>query len=294
MTAPADVRTCYRHPDRVAGIVCQRCDRPICPACMHQASVGFHCPECTRSGAQKVYRGPAALATQPLATQVLIAVNVAVFIGTIALRTSGGWSTGGAFLASRGFDGLSADGALFGPFVPQEPWRLLTSGFLHDGIFHVGLNMWVLWVLGKFLEPALGRVRFVALYFASLFAGALGVVLVDPRAVTVGASGAIFGLMGGAFLVARERGIDLRRSGLVTVLVINLVFTFAVPGISIGGHVGGLIGGAAAGALLVELPRRVRGRGDLVAVGATVVLGLACAVVAYTTMVSQFGSTLPG
>lgn len=258
---------------------------------MHQASVGFHCPECTQTGAQKVYQGVASLATRPLATQVLMGLNLLVFVGTLLTRSTVGWTAGGAALSARGFGAFTADGALFGPFVPEEPWRLLTSGFLHDGIFHVGLNMWVLWVLGRFMEPALGRVRFVALYFCSLFAGSLGVVLIDPEALTVGASGAIFGLMGGAFLVARERNIDLRRSGLVTVLVINLLITFAIPGISIGGHVGGLIGGALAGMILTEGARRLGAKGDLLAAGITLALGLVFAVVAYGSMSAEYGLT---
>ncbi len=286
MTAPADVRTCYRHPDRVAGIVCQRCDRPICPSCMHQASVGFHCPECTKVGAQKEYRGLASIATQPLATQILIGINVVVFVV--------GLIVGGANAVQGSSGSLVLDGGLFGPRVPIEPYRLLTSGFLHGGLLHLGFNMWVLWVLGKFMEPALGRFRFLALYVCALFAGSLGVVLVDPRALTVGASGAIFGLMGGAFLVARERNIDLRRSGLVTVLVINLLITFAVPGISIGGHIGGLIGGGLAGLLLTEGARRLGPKGDLVSAGLTLALGLGFAVVAYAYMGAQYGTSVAG
>lgn len=281
MTAPADVRTCYLHPDRVAGITCQRCDRPICPACMHQASVGFHCPECAKGGAQRVYRGPAALTTRPLATQVLIGLNVAVFALGLVL--------GGASAVRGTTTSLITDGGLFGPLVPEEPYRLVTSGFLHGGLLHLGFNMWVLWVLGRFMEPTLGRVRFVSLYLCALFAGSLGVVLVDPLSLTVGASGAIFGLMGGALLVARERHIDLRRSGLVTVLVINLLITFAVPGISIGGHIGGLLGGVAAAFVLTEGARRMGRRGGLVAAGLTITLGVAFAVVAYALMAGRYG-----
>jgi membrane associated rhomboid family serine protease len=248
MTAPANVRTCYRHPDRVAGISCQRCDRPICPSCMHQASVGFHCPECAKAGKQKVYQGIGSLTARPLVTQVLIGINVLAFI---------------AMLATSGDDWVFVRGALWGPAIPTEPWRLVTGGFLHSndipfGFIHIGMNMYFVWVLGQLIERSLGPVRYLALYAAALLGGSLGVVLLDPDSVTVGASGAAYGLMGAAFLVGRERGIDLMRSGLMTTLVINLVITFSVPGISIGGHIGGLVAGGLAGLVLVEVPKRIR------------------------------------
>lgn len=265
VTAPADVRTCYRHPDRVAGIACQRCDRPICPACMHQASVGFHCPECARAGRQVEHRGIASLRTRPVATQVLIGINVAVFALGLLLGGAGG-------LTGRGGSTLVSDGALWAPIVPDEPWRLLTSGFLHAGLIHVGLNMWVLWVLGQILEPVLGRARFLALYLASLAGGSLGVVLVDvvlqtpwrEIPVTVGASGAIYGLMGGAVVLARTRTTNLAQSGILTILGLNLFLTFAIPGISIGGHLGGLVGGLVAGLVVVEVAPRLGKAGPAV------------------------------
>lgn len=295
VTAPTNVRSCYLHPDRVAGIVCQRCDRPICPSCMHQASVGFHCPECTKRSGQREYRGVDALRLRPLATQVLIGLNLVIFaltLATIGVRPS---SEGGRFLYERlGDGGLSGEGQLLGFLVPDEPWRLVTSGFLHAnalpfGLMHVGLNMWVLWVLGRFLEPSLGRARFLALYGASLLGGSLGVVLLSPEARTVGASGAIYGLMGGAILVARERNIDLMRSGLVTTLGLNLLLTISIPGISIGGHLGGLVGGALAGVALTVIPKRMGAKkGDLVAAAAALALGLAFALVAYLLMSSKY------
>lgn len=290
MTAPADTSTCYRHPDRVAGIVCQRCDRPICPACMHQASVGFHCPECTKQGAQKVYRGAAAFTTRPIATQVLIVVNVAIYIGTILTQNRVGWTNGGQLLwaGGRGTGGLMADGGLVGPLIPDEPWRLLTSGFLHFSPIHVGLNMWVLWILGRFLEPALGRSRFLALYFASLLGGSLGAALLD-QGVTAGASGAIFGLMGAAVLLARDNKIDLMRSGLLPTVGLNLLLTFLIPGISIGGHIGGLVVGGLAGLVLVEGAKRIPTQAELTSTVAVWLMGLGVAAAAYLLMVSEHG-----
>jgi membrane associated rhomboid family serine protease len=295
MTAPAHVRTCYRHPDRAAGITCQRCDRPICPACMQQASVGFHCPECAASGAQREYRGLGALRARPIVTQVLIAINVVAFVAMQVTRTLAPSSTYGRAIAAQTPNrGLFADGALWGPAVPDEPWRLLTGGFLHSndipfGILHLGMNMWILWVFGRMLEPALGRTRFLALYFAALFGGALGVVLLDPRSLTIGASGAIFGLFGAAFVVARDRGIDIRQSGLIQLLVLNLVITFGFAGfVSVGGHLGGLAGGALAALVLVEGAKRLGSRGELVAVLVTVGLTLVFAGVSYGLMVQEY------
>lgn len=296
MTAPTGTRTCYLHPDRVAGITCQRCDRPICPACMHQASVGFHCPECARGGRQRVYQGAASWATRPIASQVLIALNALVFV--VQAVTSGlePWTDGGRFLFLRyGDKGIWADGALVGSFVPEEPWRLVTGGFLHAqlpfGIIHIGMNMYVLSIFGRLLEPALGKVRFTAVYICALFGGSLGVVLLSPTSITVGASGAVFGMMGAAVMVARERGINLMQSGLATTIGINLLFTFGVPGISIGGHLGGLVAGFAAGALVVELPKRLDlgSKGEVVASGLAIGLGLVFGVVAYVLMVGQYG-----
>jgi len=260
---------------------------------MHQASVGFHCPECTSKGRQKVYQGIGSLRRRPVVTPILIGINVLIFLATLATASSAPSSTGGRLLALRGYDGgLFADGALVGSFVPDETWRLLTSGFLHANVLHVAFNMWVLWVLGQFLEPIMGRLRFSALYVVSLFGGALGVVLLDPTAPTVGASGAIFGLMGGALLVARERRIDLMRSGLLPTLLLNLFITFTIPNISIGGHLGGAIVGVAAGALLTLLPPRLGPRGDLIASLVTFGVALGLAGVSYVLMVNEYGHVL--
>lgn len=298
MTAPTNVRTCYRHPDRVAGISCQRCDRPICPSCMNQASVGFHCPECARAGRQRVYQGAASWTTQPIVTQVLIAVNVLAFVGMLATRSLDPFTAGGQIIAiQRGDFGFFADGALFGPFVPEEPWRLITGGFLHSndipfGFVHLGMNMYFIWILGQMMERALGRAGFVALYLAALTGGSLGVVLLDPNAVTVGASGAAYGLMGAAIVVARDRNIDLMRSGLVTTLGINLLLTFSIPGISIGGHLGGLVAGGLAGLILVEGRKRLGPSAGPITVALTGALAVALLLIAYVVMVGEYGDVV--
>jgi membrane associated rhomboid family serine protease len=235
-----DLQTCYRHEDRRAGVRCQRCDRPICPACMHQASVGFHCPECAKGGRQKVVRA-GALATRPVVTMTLVAANLAIFV---AEMLSPGQTAGGA-------DEWFRQGALYGPAVAAgDWWRPITSGFLHVNLLHVGFNMFLLWQLGMLLEPAVKKWAFASLYALSLLGGSFLVLVLDPDRPTVGASGAVFGLMAATFVAMRSRGIDPFATGIGPLIVINLIFTFVAPRISIGGHIGGLVAGAVGGWIL--------------------------------------------
>jgi membrane associated rhomboid family serine protease len=281
-TVPAvttEVQTCYRHDDRRAGVRCQRCSRPICPSCMNQASVGFHCPECVKGGTQKVYtsRSLAATAT-PVVTVALVALNVITYLySTVA----GGGTPGGRpsfpFQVDWALIGeATGPGGLIG--VAEGEWyRLVTGGFLHANLLHLGFNMFALWILGKQLEPSLGRVTFAAVYFASMLAGSFGVMVADPGALTVGASGAVFGLFGYAVVAQYARGVNPMDTGLGGIILINLVFTFAVPGISIGGHLGGLVGGVIAGALYDLLRPRI-GAPTWVGTVLVVLFGLACAI----------------
>jgi membrane associated rhomboid family serine protease len=180
----------------------------------------------------------------PLATKVLIASNVVVYLLTAA--------TGGA--VGRGGD-LQSRLALFGPAVADGEWyRLVTSGFVHYGLIHIGFNMLLLYQLGSMLEPALGRTRFIALYFAALLTGSFGALLLNPSALTGGASGAVFGLFGAAAIGLYRRGVNVWQTGVGGLLAINLVLTFVIPGLSIGGHLGGLAGGTAAGAVMLQSP----------------------------------------
>ena len=133
---------------------------------------------------------------------------------------------------------------------------MVSSGFLHYGIIHLGLNMWALFVLGSALEQLEGRARMATVYGVGLVGGGLGALLLSPGSLTAGASGAIFGLMGGIFLAQRARGVPFSQSPLIPVLVINLLITIGLPGISIGGHLGGLVGGGLAGFVLFDVGRR--------------------------------------
>lgn len=245
-------QTCYRHPDRETGVSCSNCGRPICPECMTPTPVGMRCPECA-SERTKVTRGavgPGSYDTP--ATYILIALNVIAYLGEI-VSGSGGLSAANSTLLF--------DFGLFGPSVAEGEWyRLLTCGFLHASPLHLGFNMFALYFLGRLLEPGIGTPRFVGLYFASLFAGSFGAILLSPDALTVGASGAVFGLFGAGFVIARARGLDTFASEIGLLLVINLVITFAVPRISIGGHLGGVVGGAICALLIVAGERGGFGR----------------------------------
>jgi len=193
-------------------------------------------------------------ADAPMLTYILIGICVVTFIGGTA---------GGASATGSGIGGstLLTEGALSRAAIADgEYWRLITAGFLHAGFFHLLFNMFSLYILGSLLEPAIGRVRFALIYFVSLLAGSFGALLVEsnPTALTVGASGAIFGLMSAAVIVMRNRGISPMESGLGLWIGLNLLLTFTIPNISIGGHIGGLIGGALAALVLFDLQDAVR------------------------------------
>jgi len=241
--------TCYRHPSRETGVACSSCGRPICPDCMTPTSVGMRCPECARerTKVRTVASGPSV----PVVTRALIAINVLVFFAETA--------TGGQ-LGGGGGGTVFEKGALFGPYVAHqhEYWRLLTSGFLHAGLLHIVFNMVFLFIMGPMLEPAIGRVNFAAVYFASLLAGSFGALLFQPDVPTIGASGACFGILGALIVVAYYRGISIWQSGLGVTLLINIVFSLSFSGISIGGHLGGVAGGAAAGWVIVQFGERRR------------------------------------
>jgi membrane associated rhomboid family serine protease len=249
--------TCYRHPGRETGVSCSNCGNPICPDCMTATPVGMRCPDCSKQRTQ--VHTLRSMAVEPIATYVLIAINVAIFLG---IRYSSG--------------ATANDLVLFGPAIAvDEYWRLISSGFLHLEFWHIGMNMLALFWLGRMMEPALGHARYLGIYFVSLLAGSLGVLILDPNVPTLGASGAVYGLLGGAIVMARNRQIDLMQSGLVPILALNLAITilFSNRGISLGGHVGGLIGGFVATYVIEELARRRRG--EMPAVIACVVLGAA-------------------
>ena len=218
---------------------------------MTPTPVGMRCPECSRQRTKVKTAAAIRHGDDPMATYVIMGVCVA--LGLAAMLSPGNWLAGGD-------DKLTFDFGLYGPFVADgDIYRVVTAGFLHAGPFHLAVNMYSLYILGSLLEPAIGRARFLLIYFVGLLAGSFGALLVAPNQLVVGASTAIFGLMGAAVVVMRNRGIDPMASGLPLWIGINLVLTFTFSRLSKGGHVGGLIGGVLAALVLFELPDRVRG-----------------------------------
>lgn len=259
MSADPDTSTtaCYRHPNRPAALGCSRCGRPICLDDAVDAPVGYLCPECARVPRRQVRASRAAAATL---TKVLVGANLLLFV----LQQVPSAPFGGA---------LTRDLILFGPAVAAgEWWRVVTGGFLHGSVIHVGFNAYLLWLLGNMLEPETGSGRFGAVYAAGLFGGAGGALLLSWGSPVLGASGAVFGLMGAAMVGMRRRGINPWRSSIGTLVILNLVFTFAAPNISIGGHLGGFAGGALAALPLfqAQLPTRSARQGAAWGIAAAV------------------------
>ncbi len=261
---PVDLPVCPRHPDRVSYVRCQRCGRPTCPECQRQAAVGIQCVDCVAAAAKTQRPARTALGGplrqgRPVVTITFIAICVASFV---AQQVVPGWTSRWAFA----------------PFIgEQEPWRFLTSAFLHStsGVFHILFNMIALWMVGPYLEGLLGRARFAALYLLSAVGGSVGVLLLaSPESLSwysgvVGASGAVFGLFGAVLVVLRRLGRDAR--GILVILALNVVIGFVVPQIAWQAHLGGLAVGAALGAAYAYAPARRRRE---VGIGATVVVAV--------------------
>lgn len=226
---------CYRHPDRQSFVLCQRCGRTICGECQTPAAVGFHCPECMKEArASAPRRKPAIVtafrssSTAPVVTWSIIALCVIVF----GVQYLTGGPTSGAATAALVY---------FPPFTEFEPWRMLTALFLHGSFLHILFNMYSLLIFGPILEHALGRWRFLALYLLSGLGGSVAVLLIAPTIAVVGASGAIFGLLGAFFVIQRKLGGNSLQ--LVIVIGLNLVIGFVIPNIAWQAHIGGLVVG---------------------------------------------------
>jgi len=271
--------TCYRHPNRETRVSCSECGRGICPDCMVFAPVGIRCPDHAgrRQGTPRVAAGVRRASfegTGALVTKALIAINVLVFLASLAQGSSLNQTSGSLF----------EKGALYvhGGLDQGEWWRLITAAFLHGNLIHLALNMFVLWIVGAPVEQAIGRGRFLALYLVSGLAGSAGALIFSPDAVTVGASGAIFGILGAALVLESQRNYVLggQAFGLI---VINLVLTFAIPNISVGGHLGGLAGGALGTLALSRFGRThaVYGRPGVLGALGLVAVGAASLAVAY-------------
>ncbi|MGY6023895.1 rhomboid family intramembrane serine protease [Streptomyces spinosirectus] len=252
---------CYRHPDRETGVRCTRCERPICPECMVDASVGFQCPECARGDSgtghspaasrPRTLAGGSVAADPRLVTKVLIGINLAAFLVQMSVGdrfTNRFELIGQAYVPLLG----GVEGIAQGQY-----YRMLTAMFLHGSYIHILFNMLSLWWIGGPLEAALGRARYVALYFVSGLAGsALTYLIAAPNQPSLGASGAIFGLFGATAILMRRLRYDMRP--VIALLVINLIFTFGWSNIAWQAHIGGLVAGVITGYAMVHAPREHR------------------------------------
>lgn len=252
--ARSDLPVCVRHPDRATGLRCVRCDRPSCPECLREASVGYQCVDCVNEGRATVRRPRtfvgAEFSQRTVVTPVLIAVNVLMY----AITAVQAGSLMGNQASTLFVDLVMWTGGVAGY---GEWWRLVTSGFLHYGPVHLAMNMIALYVLGRDLEPVFGRLRFSAVYLVSMLGGGVAVYLFGGvNTLVAGASGAVYGLMG-AMLVAVLR-LKLNPGSALGVIGLNLVLSFTLPGISLLGHLGGLVIGAAVTAGLVYAPAQKR------------------------------------
>jgi membrane associated rhomboid family serine protease len=288
------VPTCYRHPGRETYISCQRCERPICPDCMRDAAVGFHCPTCVAEGAKSTRSGRTAYggarsADPSLTSKVLIGLNTAVWLLIMATGAGASAWVDRLALLPRG---RCVTGSYYYPTVPESAcglaggqqwvagvsdgawWQLLSSAFTHVQIWHLGLNMLALWFLGPQLEAAIGRGRFLALYVGSALSGsALVYWAAAERSATLGASGAIFGLMAALLVLAHKVRGNLQQIGMW--IALNFVITAVYSStISWQGHLGGFLGGLAIAAILVYSPRARRTTWQAAGISAVVVVTL--------------------
>lgn len=299
-TAPV----CYRHPGRETYVRCARCDRPICPDCMHPASVGFQCPSCVRAGsrsmrtARTVFGGGAERGERGLVTKVLLGLNVGLWVLTVLITVGTGdipIGEVGRYLAFGGLADVTTDfAALPGVRLPDgsvagiaggEYYRLVTAGFLHYGLLHLALNSYALWILGRECERLLGPLRFIVLYMLAGLGGNVAVYLFSGlNSPVLGASGSIFGLFGALFFFFRKLRSDVR--GLVGLIVANLLLSVFIAGISLSAHVGGLLTGALFGLVLAYAPGG-RWRTPVQVLGAVALLAaLAALVVVRTTQLT--------
>lgn len=236
--------TCYRHPDRQSYVLCQRCGRTICPECQTQAAVGVQCPECVREGRASMprrslgRRASTLLGTaggRPIVTWSIIAVTVVVY------------------LLQQVVPAVTAYGVFRPVLTFLLPWTPITALFLHGSILHILFNMYSLFVFGPILEHMLGRARFLALYLIAGFGGSVAVALLAPAGGVLGASGAIFGLMGAYFVIARRLGGN--NTQIIIVIALNLVAGFVIPNVSWQAHVGGLVAGCLVAAIYLATRR---------------------------------------
>ena len=270
-----EVLHCYRHPDRETRVSCSECGRGVCPDCMVFAPVGIRCLDHATQGRQaprpampQRVRSTRSgfLAQEGIVTRILIGLNISVFAVNLLQGASMGRNGGRLFenwlLIAQGVD---SHGDLVG--VAEGQWyRMLTAAFLHGGIVHLAFNMYFLWIIGTAMEVTIGRWRYLALYLVSALAGSAGALLISPNVPTVGASGALFGILGAAVVFERQ-GSHVLGGQALGIALINFALTFLIPNISFGGHLGGFVGGILCGLAMTRFGRGHAAYGRLGAIG---------------------------
>ena len=264
-----ETKTCFHHPDRETGRACTRCGRPACPDCLIQASVGSQCFECARAGAtprsERARRWLRGTSGNPWVTQTIVVGTIIAYL-VISLR-------------DKNFDGrgeTSFNLAVFGPAVHDgQVYRLFTNAIVHYGFLHIAFNMFVLYQVGIFLEPATGHGRLALLYVVSVLGGAAGAILLDPNVYTGGASGGVFGLAAAATLALHRQGVKFSQTTWGPLIVINFFFGFFLANVSIAGHIGGIVAGLLATESMLQarrLNQRWLGYVGVVAVGVLAII----------------------
>lgn len=267
-----ELPACARHPNRPTGLRCSRCDRPACPECLRPASVGQHCVDCVAEG-RRTTRRPVTISgadanRQPFVVWTLVAANVAVFVVTVVQAQS---------LANLAPSSLYDDWVLTPVYARDgQWWQLVTAGFVHVNPIHILMNMVALYIIGRDLERVLGPLRFAAVYLLGVLGGDIAVfVFGQPDSPVAGASTGVFALMGGLLVVVYR--LKLNPGQVIGLIVVNLVISVVIPGISLLGHVGGLVTGIAVTAGLIYAPadRRTMWQVGSVVAAVVVLVGLA-------------------
>lgn len=246
---------CPRHPSVEAYVRCQRCERPVCYACQVQGAVGTQCVDCVRDAARQapttrsVFGGRSA-GGQPVVTIGLIVLYALIYVGQLA-------------------DDQVTTRLMFVPALGEhEPWRFLSAAFVHSptSFLHIMFNGYATWICGQYLEPLLGRARFLALFLVSAIGGSVGYTLLasapDPTNLdqsgwltpTVGASGAVFGLFLAVVVLNRHLGREV--GPMLLMIAINAALPFFVSNIAWQAHLGGAITGAVLAGLIAVLGRQ--------------------------------------
>lgn len=274
MTDPGQP-VCVRHPNRPTRLSCTRCGRPACPDCLREAAVGHQCVDCAGESKPAVVHASTLLARQtPYLTYLLIALNVAVFVATVVQARS---------LQNNSDSALFNDWALYPPYVAHGQWiRIVGSAFLHFGPIHLLTNMFALYIVGPTIETVVGRWRFLTLYIVSMLGSAAAVMQFSHAGLTAGASGAIFGLFGATAAVLMK--LRLSPGPVLGVIILNLIITFAVPGISVWGHLGGLTAGTLAGFGMLYGPQWLHQQGQTARItswGAVLAVGVVSTILIY-------------